>query len=189
MRVLDLGGAPPHWTSAPEGVRPKHVTTLNLAAFTAEEPWIEHVIGDACHPPTHIMGEQFDLVFSNSLLEHVGGHARREAFADVVHALADHHWVQTPYRYFPIEPHWLFPGMQFLPFRARRALSLRWPYGHIQTDTIEAAHERVSEVELIDATQMRGYFPRSTIWRERFLGITKSLVAVRQPRPTTTPTR
>ena len=27
--------------------------------------------------------------------------------------------VQIPYRYFPIEPHWLFPGLQFLPQRAR----------------------------------------------------------------------
>lgn len=52
----------------------------------------------------------------NSPLEHVGGgHERRLRFAESVHALADRHRVQTPYRYFPIKPHWLAPGMQFLP--------------------------------------------------------------------------
>ena len=55
----------------------------------------------------------YDVVFSNSLLEHVGGHAQRAALAREVRSLAPRHWVQTPYRYFPLEPHWLFPGMQF----------------------------------------------------------------------------
>ena len=34
--------------------------------------------------------------------------------------------VQTPYRYFPVEPHWLFPGLQFLPMglRARGAAAV-----------------------------------------------------------------
>ncbi len=39
-------------------------------------------------------------------------------------------WVQTPYRYFPIEPHWIFPGFQFLPLSARTEISRRWPLGN-----------------------------------------------------------
>ena len=31
--------------------------------------------------------------------------------------------MQTPYRYFPIEPHWLFPGMQFLPLPVRWSIA------------------------------------------------------------------
>lgn len=62
----------------------------------------------------------FDLVYSNSVIEHVGGHARSCDFAGMVKTLARRHWgVQTPYRYFSIEPHWLFPGLQFLPQSAR----------------------------------------------------------------------
>ena len=36
--------------------------------------------------------------------------------------LAQLHWVQTPYRYFPVEPHFLFPGFQFLPLTVRAVL-------------------------------------------------------------------
>lgn len=177
MRVLDLGGHPTTWRLAP--IKPLHVTTLNLRAPQADEPWMDMVVGDACNPPSAIADGHYDLVFSNSLLEHVGGHAQRQRMAEVVHRLADRHWVQTPSRYFPIEPHWLMPMMQFLPFGARRWVSLKWPLGHIRTGDVAAAHAMVSEVELIGAAQMRGYFPDSELWRERFLGVTKSLVAIR----------
>ena len=177
MRVLDLGGTAHAWRCAP--VRPAQVVTLNLEVAAApDEPWLRAVAGDACDPPAELRNERFDLVYSNSVLEHVGGHARRTALADTVHAAADRHWVQTPYRYFPVEPHWLVPGFQFLPLPARMALSRRWRFGHIRSaDPVAALHD-VSWVELIGITEMRGYFPASEIWRERFAGLTKSLVAV-----------
>lgn len=177
MRVLDVGGTPPAWRVAP--VQPGHVTTVNLATFDSEEPWLHHVVGDACDLPSELRAERFDLVFSNSLVEHVGGHIQRQRFADNVHAGADFHWVQTPYRYFPIEPHWLFPGMQWLPYPARVSVSRRWHFGHIQTATMNTARERVNEVDLLGVAQMRGYFPDSLIWKERFLSLPTSRVAVR----------
>jgi hypothetical protein len=39
--------------------------------------------------PAHIARRQYDLVFANSVIEHVGGHERRERFADSVHQLSD----------------------------------------------------------------------------------------------------
>jgi hypothetical protein len=178
MRVLDLGGVPAQWTRRP--IRPAQVVTVNLESHPpVEEPWIVAVRGDACDLPAPVRSERFDLVYSNSVLEHVGGHARRVAFAESVHAAADHHWVQTPYRYFPVEPHWLFPGFQFLPVRARVALSERWPLGHIRSADRSTALTDVAWVELIGLTEMRSYFPDSEIWREGFGGLTKSLVAVR----------
>lgn len=174
MQVLDLGGRPSFWTSAP--VRPKHVTCVNIqGGISSDVPWIDYVLGDACAPP---LGD-FDLVVSNSLLEHVGGHLQRMKLADAVRSSADRYWVQTPYRYFPIEPHWLFPGMQWLPHRARVEISLRWPFGHVQTNTREAAEDRVNEIELVGINQMRGYFPDASLWYERFGGFVKSLVAVK----------
>lgn len=172
MRVLDLGGVPAQWASR----RVASVVVLNLDHHDVPDlPWIEAVRGDACDPPP--LG-RFDLVFSNSVLEHVGGHARRAAFADTVHAAAPHHWVQTPYRYFPVEPHWLLPGFQFLPVPARAVLSRRWPYGHIRSADRATALADVTSVELIGRTELAGYFPSSEIWAERFGGWVKSLVAV-----------
>ncbi|EUA85975.1 class I SAM-dependent methyltransferase [Mycobacterium ulcerans] len=177
MRVLDLGGTPESWRLAP--VRPTAVTTVNLPPIESQITGITAIQGDACELPSTIANDHFDLVFSNSLLEHVGGHVRRQRLADNVHRLADRHWVQTPYRYFPIEPHWLFPGIQWLPYEARVQISMRWNRGYIRTHTREEAQEQVDEIDLIGIAQMRRYFPSSLILYERFAGLIKSLVAIK----------
>jgi hypothetical protein len=152
---------------------------LNQFEQPADDPGVRTLVGDACALPDALRGERFDLVYSNSVLEHVGGHARREAFAASVHALGEAHWIQTPYRYFPVEPHWLLPGFQFLPVRARAAVTVRWPLGnYAKVRTHDEAVGWTLATELISETELRHYFPASTIWRERVLGMTKSLVAV-----------
>jgi hypothetical protein len=180
LRVLDLGGVPATWRQRP--TRPAEVVVVNLdpRSLAGSAPgWIRQVEADACRLPDRLRAERFDLVYSNSVLEHLGGHTRRQAFADTVHAAADRHWVQTPYRYFPIEPHWLFPGFQFVPAAAQIRLSQRWPYGHIRSADRDAAIADVLGVELLGRTQLASYFPSSEIWAERLAGLTKSLVAVR----------
>jgi hypothetical protein len=181
MSVVDLGGRLDTWTRA--AVRPKHVHVLNLETPPAVIPdWAEVERADACALPQHVATRRYDLVFSNSVIEHVGGHERRLRFADSVHTLADVHWVQTPYRYFPIEPHWVAPGMQFLGIRARTELARRWPLTHSPSKNYQNALERVLWTELVDRTQMRHYFPDSQIRTERLAGLVKSLIAVRTGR-------
>jgi hypothetical protein len=175
MKVLDLGGRPQFWRDAP--VRPATVTTVNLIDLPADEPWMTTLVADACADRwTH---GTFDLVISNSLLEHLGGVARRRQFADVVHAASTRWWIQTPYRYFPIEPHWFFPGFQFLPLPMRISITRRWPLGYRRAKTREQAYELVQEVELVTITEMRKLFPEGDLWKERMAGLVKSLVAVR----------
>lgn len=179
MSVIDLGGRLETWIRAE--VRPQRVHVVNLETPPTEvPPWAEADYGDACALPPHIANRRYDLVFSNSVLEHVGGHERRLRFAEAVHSLADAHWVQTPYRYFPIEPHWLAPGMQFLPVRSRIAVARRWPLAHSPARTHEAAVADVLWTELLDRSQMRHYFPHSQLRVERLAGLPKSLIAVRQ---------
>jgi hypothetical protein len=173
MRVLDLGGTAVSWRVA--GLRAQHVTIVNLGLEQdLEEPWIETVQGDACAGGFG----KFDLVFSNSVLEHLGGHERRRQFANVIRESAPAWWVQTPYRYFPIEPHWLFPGFQFLPFRVRVAITQHWNVGHqpVLRNEAEAA-ALVASTELVTATEMRAYFPDGVIWFERIAGLPKSIVS------------
>ncbi|SCE93473.1 class I SAM-dependent methyltransferase [Micromonospora chokoriensis] len=178
MHVVDLGGRLGTWQRAT--VRPARVTVVNLEQPPSVVPdWAHVEQADACDLPEHVTRGSYDMVFSNSVLEHVGGHERRLRFAASVRSLADRHWVQTPYRYFPIEPHWIAPGMQFLPVRLRTALARRWPLGHKPTPSHDAAIHQVLWTELLDRSQMRHYFPDSTMLVERVFGLPKSLIAVR----------
>jgi hypothetical protein len=175
MRVLDLGGTAMSWFVS--DLRPGSVTIVNLSRDDGPyEPWMDIVQADVCAGGFG----KYDLVFSNSLIEHLGGHAHRQQFATVVRESAPLWWIQTPYRYFPIEPHWIFPGFQFLPFRARVMVCQHWNTLHepARKDAKEAA-AAVASVELISATEMRAYFPGSEIWFERIAGLPKSLVAVK----------
>jgi hypothetical protein len=178
MSVIDLGGRAESWLRAP--VRPAHVCVVNLEQPTGTAPeWITEEQGDACELPEHVRKGEYDLVFSNSVLEHVGGHERRQRFADAVHELAPRHWVQTPYRYFPVEPHFLFPGFQFLPLAARVRLVRHWPLVHTPPEDRATALRVAIWVELLSRTEMAYYFPYSTVRAERLGGLAKSLIAVK----------
>ena len=173
MRVIDLGGTPDYWVNA--SVRPASVRCVNLEPRDAssDPSWIEYAVADACEP----QAGEYDLVVSNSCIEHVGGHERRLRFSETVHAAAERHWIQTPYRYFPIEPHWVFPGFQFFPTSVQMQLSKKWPLGHIRSTT-DSAWADVSWVELLSITDMRGYFSDSAMYLERWSGAVKSIVAI-----------
>lgn len=79
LRVIDLGGTGIWWASAP--VRPRHVTAINLYEADFVHPSVTMIAGDALHADELVRGQTFDLVFSNSVIEHVGGHSARRRFA------------------------------------------------------------------------------------------------------------
>jgi hypothetical protein len=158
-------------------VRPAEVVVLNVEDAPETENGFCVVHGDACEPPSQITSAAFDLVYSNSLIEHVGGFQRRTELAQQVRDLAPRHWIQTPYRYFPVEPHWMLPGLQFLPLPARLRLSQLGPWGRVED---RVALERLLNVELLTRTEMRYLFPDSELITEHALGLPKSLIAVRR---------
>jgi hypothetical protein len=172
MHVVDLGGRPEYWVNAP--VRPAHVTLLNPRAeeLHGALEWMTVETGDACDPELDLTG--YDLCHANSVIEHVGGAHRRGEFAANV-SRAPRYWVQTPYRYFPIEPHFLFPGFQLLPLRAKAWVSDHWPLAQTSANGIEAS----LETELVTRTEMRYLFPGSRLYCERLLGLIKSITALK----------
>lgn len=176
MHVLDVGGVARAWLLG--GVRPAHLTLLNIGSTPdAPESWMTGVEGDACDPTLHL--GTFDLVFSNSVIEHVGGHWRRRQYAALIDRSGPRHWVQTPNRYFPIEPHFLIPGAQFVPLPARSALLRNWPVGNYNHTDPVASLRSVMNIELLGRTAFQSYFPRSEIIGERVGPMTKSWIAVR----------
>ncbi|MEO1137300.1 MAG: class I SAM-dependent methyltransferase, partial [Pseudomonadota bacterium] len=106
MRVLDLGGQPQIWNFVKT---PLDIVILNLPGVAAPPPiesahQFEYVEGDGCSVENY--GDKaFALVFSNSVIEHVGDKARQRAFASEIRRLSNKYWVQTPSIWFPIEAH------------------------------------------------------------------------------------
>jgi SAM-dependent methyltransferase len=115
---------------------------------------------------------EFGAVFSSSTIEHVPKELQ-EAFASEIRRVGRRYFVQTPNRYFPIEPHYQFPLFQFLPRRVQRALNDRFTLGWREKGDWE-------EVNLLTARDLRRLFPDAEIHRERVFGLTKSLMAVRR---------
>lgn len=184
VRVVDLGGTADFWRkAAPALPKQLDLTIVNLRA-NAEAPieGARHVAGDARHLP-QFADDSFDICFSNSVIEHVGSRADQAAMASEVRRLAPSYYVQTPNRYFPVEPHFLVPGFQFLPLRARAALHHRYDLGWIPRQPDEAlALREVEEIVLLDGRDMRELFPDAHIRSERFALLTKSFIAIRRGR-------
>lgn len=172
MHVVDLGGTPRFWRAAP--VQPARVSVINLLPEVADESWIDSRAGDALDA----LEEHFDIAFSNSLIEHLPLETRTR-FAENVERSAALHWVQTPNRHFPIEPHWLFPGVQYMPRSARGWLARNWPASNFVGIPEEVVAAEVANIELLTAGQLAELFPGSKIWHERIGPLTKSLVAIR----------
>lgn len=179
--VLDIGGRANFWVGL--SPQPRSVTVTNLP-FDAPQgdcpPHVRFVTWDTFgEPPAELLDRRYHLVHCNSVIEHVGDAAARARFAASLNAFDTRLWIQTPNRYFPVEPHWMFPFFQFLPRSWKVFITRHWPLAYGGTVTKDEAGQRVDEVELITASELGRLFPRARLVRERFLGLTKSLVAVR----------
>ena len=164
VRILDLGGTAAYWRALPAlyGAQDVEITILNLDQDQGTDRNLTVRYGDAC--ATGLPDMAFDVVHSNSVIEHVGDWSRIESMAGEARRLAPSHFIQTPNYWFPIEPHYKLPAVQFLPKPLRKTITGDDPH----------------RICLLTAREMRRLFPGSEIWRERFFGLTKSLVAIRR---------
>jgi hypothetical protein len=170
-KILDLGGSPTIWQSI---VFPLEVTILNqpgrVQTCNDTHHTIHYVEGDACHVDQFEAGE-FDLVFSNSVIEHVGDEDRQREFASEVRRLGKAYWVQTPSKWFPIEAHCGMPFWWFYPGPLRRALLRSW------RKKLPAWTRMVEETRVLTRSQLRTLFPEATVDVEFLAGLPKSYVA------------
>jgi len=183
-RILDVGGEPEYWTNVADMLEQRqwHVTLVNLRAYPlADTTRFASVAGDA-RDLSSFSDLSFDLVHSNSVIEHVGRWGDMQAMAREVRRLARGYYVQTPYFWFPIEPHNSAAFFHWLPESMRISMLMRRPRGHWgQAPDIDTAMRQIQSAVLLDYRMLATLFPDSTIHRERFLGLTKSLIAVRKP--------
>ena len=179
-RILDVGGTPSNWQLL--DVRPR-VTLLNMPRAREESwPGFELVAADGCQLP--FGNQSFDIVFSNSVIEHVGSPEAQRRFANEIQRVARRYWVQTPNRWFPLEPHLLTPFLHYLPRAWQAPLARRWTvWDAVERPTADRRafyiEHYLRDIRLLAASDMSALFPGASIRRERSLGLTKSLIAVK----------
>ena len=132
------------------------------------------VMRETCKRPTT---DQFDAVYSNSVIEHVGEIEDMRRMAQEIKRVGKRYYVQTPYLYFPIEPHFVFPLFQFLPISWRVYLLRHFNLGWVDRSERTNAEADVRSIKLLSKTQFRSLFPNAVIAGEKFMGLTKSLFA------------
>jgi hypothetical protein len=177
LEILDVGGTQTVWEAIRLVDQPDvHITILNLQREECSYKNVRNVVGDA-RDMRHFHDCQFDIVYSNSVIEHVGSIDQMAKMASEVRRVGRRYFVQTPYRYFPIEPHFVFPLFQFLPFSIRTLMVQNFSLGWIakQPDRERAADE-VRSINLLSRRDLQFLFPEGRMMEERLLGLTKSLI-------------
>jgi hypothetical protein len=174
-RILDVGGTAETW---PSGDGAPRVVLLNMPRAGPAA-----VFGDGRALP--FADRSFDIVFSNSVIEHVGDRESQERFAHEVARVGRGYWVQTPNYWFPVEQHLLTPLIHWLPESWQRRLVPRMTiWGAISRASDDQRRfyfeHYLRDVRLLTAPEFGELFPGARIVRERALGWTKSLVAMRK---------
>jgi len=178
VKILDIGGTQDFWNAmqltSPDKVS---VTLINIFQNRVDHPNFRSVVGDARKMP-EFADKEFDVVFSNSVIEHVGTFEDQRKMAQEVKRVGKRYFVQTPNRYFPIEPHFLFPYFQLLPEPAAVKLVQHFNLGWFKKEPdADKALEVVRSVRLLNNKEMHELFSEATFYEEKVGGLIKSIVA------------
>lgn len=172
--ILDVGGAPGTW----ELIKTEpQITLLNLSLPSSPAPaHIQSMVGDGTALP--FRDKSFDIVFSNSVIEHLYNKENQLRFAGEVRRVGKAYSVQSPNRNFPIEPHYLAPGVHFLPKAWQRRLVRNFTItGWIVRPSQAHCNQMIDEIRLLRRAELELLFPESNIVSERILGVSKSFTA------------
>ncbi len=188
--ILDIGGVRRYWSIVDPAFLLRNRVSIILANIhdnplahpNADDPagMFSFARADGCALP--YADNAFDILHSNSVIEHVGGWSRQVSFAREAQRVGRSYFVQTPNYWFPWEPHFGTPCFQYLPVPWQVWLLRTKGRGfYPRMDSVDAAMRALDACRLLDAARFRELFPGAEIVRERFWGLTKSLIAIRWP--------
>jgi SAM-dependent methyltransferase len=122
--------------------------------------------------PLPFRDREFDIVFSNAVLEHVGSRGAQQAFLREVCRVGRGFFVTTPNRWFPIEHHTGIPLLHHLPAPLFRYLIRHTRFRYWSDE---------ANLNLLSAADLARVFPPDiapAIRRIRTAGFTSNLVAL-----------
>ncbi len=105
---------------------------------------------------------EFDIVFSNAVLEHVGSRPAQAAFVRELCRVGRDFFVTTPNRWFPIEHHTGLPLLHYLPASIFRGVLRRTRYRHWAEE---------SNLNILTASEFAALFPATAAVEVRAIRI------------------
>jgi hypothetical protein len=126
---------------------------------------------------TKVANAEYDIAFSNSVIEHVGNLLRQQHFAEEIRRISVRYVMQTPNRCFPLEPHFYVPFFPYLPLGFRSWLHQHFKLGWLakEPDPLLARID-CDQVRLLIRKELKLLFPEAAIHSERLFGMVKSYV-------------
>jgi 2-polyprenyl-3-methyl-5-hydroxy-6-metoxy-1,4-benzoquinol methylase len=177
LRILDVGGTEIFWERMDFIKEDVEIVLLNLSNVEVTYRNLSNVAGDA-RKMVQFRDKEFDVVFSNSVIEHVGEYYQQRQMAEEVSRVGKKYFVQTPNYFFPIEPHFLFPCFQFFPVQWKVFLIRHFDVGWFKRiPDVQKATETVNSIRLLTEPELKKLFPGATIYKEKFFGMVKSFIA------------
>lgn len=177
VTILDVGGTENFWMQM-GFTDPKEaaITILNSEKIKVTNPALKFVEGDARNLLL-FNDKSFDVVFSNSVIEHVGSFEDQKKMGDEVLRVGRKYFIQTPNYYFPMEPHFLFPFFQFLPQSIQVFLLTNFKLGWFEKCAAKTeAVEIIRSIRLLKKNELLILFPEGKLRKEKFLFMTKSFM-------------
>lgn len=182
IKILDVGGTPKFWKSMGYvGSEDCKIILFNPNSDDLEKidnskyTHIKSLIGDGRNMEC-FSNKEFDLVISNSVIEHVGEYHYQKQMADEIKRVGKRFFVQTPNFYFPLEPHFLFPFFQFFPKEMRMRMLTRFNLGWSEKRDINEAKKLIDSINLLKLKEIIQLFPNSVILKEKLCGVTNSFI-------------
>lgn len=177
IHILDVGGTAYFWKNM--GFLQKyniHITLLNLEKEAVNAPRISSMAGDATDLSVFKDGS-FDLVFSNSVIEHLYTWENQNKMAEEVMRVGKKFFIQTPNKHFFIEAHYALPFIQYIPKKSAFHILTQTKISRMQKWAPKDAQQYLDEIRLISQKEMQKLFPGAKLYKEKFLGMTKSFTA------------
>lgn len=176
--VLDVGGTASWWKEDfPANVKISIVNIDDDHRQEVTESGFRFYKADGRALP--FADKEFRLTFSNSVIEHVGDLNDQKRFASEAMRCGQKLYLQTPNKWFLVEPHLITAFIHWLPFKIARRLLRRFSiWGLVAKPSQQQIDEFLRTTRLLTRSEITNIFPGAQIKEEKFLGMTKSFIVI-----------
>lgn len=179
IKILDVGGSSYFWNEIRNSlINSDKLVIVNLSKEEIGVGEYNKIVGDG-KTLSFIKDNSFDVVVSNSVIEHLGTFNQQREMAENIKRVGKYYFIQTPAFIFPFEPHFLFPFFHWMPKWVRVKLVQNFDLGwFMKQKFIEDAEKLVNPIRILKKRELKELFPNSQIIPERFWFITKSYFVI-----------